>query len=87
MHNVLKQLLVWLFTVCMALPWPLRLDAQGTGSVFKTEEIEQLVAPIALYPDELVSQILMASTPGDCAGGSLGKGEQEPERRCACQGP
>ena len=62
MHNVLKQLLVWLFTVCMALPWPLRLDAQGTGSVFKTEEIEQLVAPIALYPDELVSQILMAST-------------------------
>src|SRR4029450_633609 len=31
-------------------------------TVFKTEEIEQLVAPIALYPDSLVSQILMAST-------------------------
>jgi hypothetical protein len=46
----------------MVWPWPLRLDAQGTGAVFKTEEIEQLVAPIALYPDELVSQILMAST-------------------------
>jgi len=30
--------------------------------VFKPEEIEQLVAPIALYPDSLVSQILMAST-------------------------
>ena len=62
MHNVLKQLLVWLLAVLMALPWPLRLDAQGTGAVFKPEEIEQLVAPIALYPDSLVSQILMAST-------------------------
>jgi len=30
--------------------------------VCKPEEIEQLVAPIALYPDSLVSQILMAST-------------------------
>lgn len=30
--------------------------------VFKNEEIEQLVAPIALYPDPLVAQILMAST-------------------------
>ena len=30
--------------------------------MFKPEEIEQLVAPIALYPDSLVSQILMAST-------------------------
>jgi len=29
---------------------------------FKKEEIEQLVAPIALYPDSLVAQILMAST-------------------------
>jgi hypothetical protein len=29
---------------------------------FKPEEIEQLVAPIALYPDDVVSQILMAST-------------------------
>jgi hypothetical protein len=31
-------------------------------SQIKPEEIEQLVAPIALYPDSLVSQILMAST-------------------------
>ena len=29
---------------------------------FKKEEIEQMVAPIALYPDSLVAQILMAST-------------------------
>jgi hypothetical protein len=48
--------------VLVSLPWPVRLAAQGTGTVFKPEEIEQLVAPIALYPDSLVSQILMAST-------------------------
>jgi hypothetical protein len=60
MHNSLKQLLVWLLAILMVWPWPLRLDAQSTGAVFKPEEIEQLVAPIALYPDSLVSQILMA---------------------------
>jgi hypothetical protein len=30
--------------------------------VFKTEELDQIVAPIALYPDDLVAQVLMAST-------------------------
>ena len=29
---------------------------------FKSEQLEQLVAPIALYPDALVAQILMATT-------------------------
>jgi hypothetical protein len=37
--------------------------AQETaGPVFKPEELDQLLAPIALYPDSLLSQILMAST-------------------------
>ena len=36
--------------------------------VFSKEEIAQLVAPIALYPDSLLAQVLMASTyPGDVA--------------------
>src|SRR5262249_7498057 len=34
----------------------------GDKPDFKPEEIEQLVASIALYPDSLISQILMAST-------------------------
>src|SRR5262245_14371591 len=34
----------------------------ATAKTFKPEEIEQLVAPIALYPDSLLSQVLMAST-------------------------
>src|SRR5262245_18002380 len=63
MNSGLKQLLAWLLVVLVSLPWPLRLVAQGTtDTVFQPGEIEQLVAPIALYPDSLVSQILMAST-------------------------
>jgi hypothetical protein len=35
---------------------------------FSTEEIAQLIAPVALYPDALLAQVLMASTyPGDVA--------------------
>jgi hypothetical protein len=36
--------------------------ASAQPPAFKPEEIEQLVAPIALYPDPLIAQILMAST-------------------------
>src|SRR6476620_7296382 len=35
---------------------------QKATPTFKPEEIEALVAPIALYPDSLLSQVLMAST-------------------------
>lgn len=31
-------------------------------AIFKTEELEQLAAPVALYPDALLAQVLMAST-------------------------
>ncbi|HUL91315.1 MAG TPA: DUF3300 domain-containing protein [Burkholderiales bacterium] len=34
----------------------------STAPTFKNEELEQLAAPIALYPDALLAQILMAST-------------------------
>jgi len=36
--------------------------APAQAEPFKPEEIEALVAPIALYPDDLLSQVLMAST-------------------------
>jgi hypothetical protein len=32
------------------------------SAVFKPEELEQIVAPIALYPDALLAQVFMAST-------------------------
>jgi hypothetical protein len=35
---------------------------QQSAGTLNTQQIEQLVAPIALYPDSLLSQVLMAST-------------------------
>ncbi|MBS0187152.1 MAG: DUF3300 domain-containing protein, partial [Planctomycetes bacterium] len=34
----------------------------GDAQKLSPEQLDQLVAPIALYPDELLSQVLMAST-------------------------
>src|SRR5262252_10276327 len=41
---------------------PAPAPAQGEPPPLKPEEIEALVAPIALYPDSLLSQVLMAAT-------------------------
>lgn len=35
---------------------------EDTGGALSAEQLEQLAAPIALYPDALLSQVLMAST-------------------------
>src|SRR6185312_16306136 len=36
--------------------------APSSNQLLKSEELEALVAPIALYPDDLLSLVLMAST-------------------------
>lgn len=61
MYRILKALLACLFSALVALPPVAAQDAQQPAP-FTKEEIEQLVAPIALYPDALVAQILMATT-------------------------
>ncbi|HTY21390.1 MAG TPA: DUF3300 domain-containing protein [Geobacteraceae bacterium] len=52
--------------VALLLSLPLEAMAQQEGGapqqMLSREELAQLLAPIALYPDELVSQILIAST-------------------------
>jgi hypothetical protein len=35
---------------------------QAATTTFNTEQLDALLAPIALYPDELLTQVLMAST-------------------------
>ena len=63
----MKTKLIWtrglalLVAALLALP-PLLIAQQENAPPLKQEEVEQLVAPIALHPDDLVSQILMAST-------------------------
>ena len=45
----------------------------GQGAPLSAEELQQLVAPIALYPDALVAQILGAATfPDQVAVASIG---------------
>lgn len=59
-----RRNLIALSAAIMALA-PLRaLQAQSTASnqPFTQEQLDQLLAPIALYPDSLLSQVLMAST-------------------------
>jgi hypothetical protein len=54
--------LAWLLAVFVAVP-PITLSQEAaTAPVLKQEELDQIAAPIALYPDSLVSQILIAST-------------------------
>ena len=56
-----KYAVIGLAVICLALPAP--IFAQGAqAKTFKQEELDQLLAPIALYPDDLLTQILMAST-------------------------
>ncbi|WP_051304973.1 DUF3300 domain-containing protein [Chitinilyticum litopenaei] len=65
-----KQLkLVLTATAILASPWLLPMApvhaaeaAMAPAASFKQEEIEQLVAPVALYPDSLLAQVFMAST-------------------------
>src|SRR5262245_22290261 len=40
----------------------------ASATTFSTEQLDQMMAPVALYPDSLLAQVLMASTyPGDVA--------------------
>src|SRR5688500_8180573 len=48
---------------CIALTGtPARAAETPTAPTFAPEELEQIVAPIALYPDSLLAQVFMAST-------------------------
>ena len=41
---------------------PAQASAEDSNKTFSQAELEQMMAPIALYPDSLLSQILMAAT-------------------------
>jgi hypothetical protein len=59
------RLLLWSLVLLLAAP-PGGVMAQGLSSsgqtIFRQEELDQMLAPIALYPDELLVQVLMAAT-------------------------
>jgi hypothetical protein len=55
-----QRALIGLLVVLMAIPAP--VFAQSNIPVFRQEELDQILAPIALYPDSLLAQVLMAAT-------------------------
>jgi hypothetical protein len=63
-RTVVARILPIGLAVLLAAPPLPRAQQPGSpgSSPFKPEELEQIVAPIALYPDSLIAQIMMAST-------------------------
>ena len=61
--------LVWLLVLLMAIPpgvfaqaAPAPAQQAAPTPIFSQQELDQMLAPIALYPDQLLVQVLMAST-------------------------
>jgi hypothetical protein len=58
----LMRLWAWLLILLLAIPPEVIAQQPAENATFKQEELDQILAPIALHPDPLISQILMAST-------------------------
>src|SRR6187549_355844 len=58
MKTWLKSWIVRMLVLMMVAPAAFAQDRVP----FRQEELDQMLAPIALYPDPLLSQVLMAST-------------------------
>jgi hypothetical protein len=57
-----------LFALALLMMCAFVCAAQAQDTPFKDEELDQMLAPVALYPDSLLAQVLMASTyPADVA--------------------
>jgi hypothetical protein len=58
-----RNMLVWLLVLLMAIPSPIfAQDSKATPKKFSQEELDQVLAPVALYPDSLLAQVFIAAT-------------------------
>jgi len=60
--NLSSRVLICIIALMLIAPMEVVSQEGGSAKVFKQEELDQILAPIALYPDSLLTQILMAST-------------------------
>jgi hypothetical protein len=60
--RILKHTLIWPLILFALSPLLIFAQDQPAGRRFGQEELDQMLAPIALYPDSLLAQILMAAT-------------------------
>jgi len=58
----MRRILPCLLALSLAMPTWVPAQQAGSAVLFSAGELDQIAAPIALYPDPLVAQILMAST-------------------------
>lgn len=61
-RQLFRRALAPVLILLLAIPPGPVAQQQEAAPVLKQEELDQLLAPIALHPDPLISQILMAST-------------------------
>ena len=58
-----SRLLAWLLVLVLLVPCSTTAQPSGSGAAtFTPEQLEQVAAPVALYPDPLLAQVLMAAT-------------------------
>jgi uncharacterized protein DUF3300 len=62
LQTIIARTLAWLMIALISAPPQGSAQQQAPASAFRQEELDQLLAPIALHPDPLISQILMAAT-------------------------
>jgi len=68
MKNIFARITVLLLATLLVLPLGSAIAEDDKKKTYSQQELDQMMAPIALYPDSLLSQILMASTyPADVA--------------------
>lgn len=58
----MKDCFRWVAFACVAMMIPATAQDQPAATTLSPEQLESLVAPIALYADSLLSQVLVAST-------------------------
>ena len=61
-NRIFTHTLIWLLLLLTLSPLLVFAQDQPTSRRFGQEELDQMLAPIALYPDSLLAQILMAAT-------------------------
>jgi Protein of unknown function (DUF3300) len=61
MREMFSRTLALVIVLVLAVP-PGVFGQEADQKGFKQEELEQILAPVALYPDSLLTQVLMAST-------------------------
>ena len=56
------QTLVWVLILSITMPAGSFAQSTSIPPIFRQEELDQMLAPIALYPDPLLVQMMMAAT-------------------------